>query len=592
MLARLVALWLVTLWALPAASREEFDSHLLTGIMVPMRDGVRLATDVYRPSRGGEPVEGKFPVVLYRTPYNKNGVSREAIYFARRGYVVVAQDCRGRFASEGEFYPFINEGTDGYDAIEWAAAQPWSNGKVATMGASYLAWDQYHAAMYRPPHLVAMFALVGGANFIEEYGHPGGATNLGWPLWILNSAASSPQAARNPSTREPLIETMKNPAAWLALHPLKRGEIFQSFPAHRKIYEDLYAHSEFDDYWKQKGFYTAGYYKQMKDVPIFFLSGWYDYFAEGVLQNFAALERMQRSPKKLLMGPWPHGTGRAECGEASFGPAAAVDTTALALDWFDHWMKGHHFELVSPSAVRLFRMGGGDGTRTAEGKLKHEGEWRTASAWPPPAVRPSRYYIHTGGMLSATQPVGGEPSTFVYDPDNPVPTIGGRYGAAGVPPCVQNQAPLSQRLDVLSYSSARLSASLEITGKIRARLWISSDAVDTDFTAKLIDVYPDGYALILADGQIRNRYRNGHEKAELMKPGTVYLVEIDLGSTSNLFVKGHRIRLDISSSNYPRVEPNPNSGEPAGRWTRRVKARNTVYHDAQRASYVEVPVIQ
>jgi putative CocE/NonD family hydrolase len=515
----------------------------------------------------------KIPVLLYRTPYNKNGLRNDAEYFARRGYVVVAQDCRGRFGSEGDFYPFVNEGLDGYDTIEWAAAQPWSNGKVGTIGGSYLAWDQYHAAMYRPPHLAAMFAQVGGANFIEEFGHPGGAPNLGWPMWILGSAASSPPAMREPALAEPLREVSMNPRPWLELHPQKRGEIFRNLPVHAKIYQDMYDHEDFGDYWKQKGLYTAGYYKLIKDVPTFFLSGWYDYFGEGTLDNFAALARMHKTPKKLLMGPWPHGIGRSVCGDGDFGPSAAVDMQALALDWFDHWMKDDPFDVAPAEPVRLFRMEG------------RGGQWRTASSWPPAGVRPSKYYIQAGGFLSPQRPGDAAPSSFVYDPENPVPTAGGRYQG-----CVQNQAPLDARADILRFSTAPLAAPVEVTGKVRARLWISSDAVDTDFTAKLIDVHPDGYAMILTDGVIRTRYRSGHEKSVPMKPGTIYEVAIDLGSTSNLFARGHRIRLDVSSSNFPRIEPNPNTGEPAGRWTRRIKARNTVYHDSKRGSYVELPV--
>ncbi len=584
MVFRNIALGMLAAAALFAASREEFESHQTANVMVAMRDGVKLATDVYRPARNGQPVEGKFSVLLYRTPYNKEGLAKDAAYFARFGYAVVAQDCRGRFQSEGEFYPFLSEGLDGYDTIEWAGTQPWSNGKVGTMGGSYLAWDQYHAAMYRPPHLVAMFAQVGGANFYQEYGHPGGAPNLGWPLWILGSAASSPPALRDPALREPLARMQKDIGEWLRLHPQKRAETFQNLPVHRKLYQDMYDHPDFVDYWKQKGFYTAGYHKSIKDVPIFFLSGWYDYFGEGVLENFAALARMHKTPKKLLMGPWPHGIGRRTCGDADFGPDAEVDMRALALDWFDHWMKDDPFERVPADSVRLFRMVGGDGG------ARHGGAWRSASSWPPADVKPTRYYLHAGGALDPKAAAGTKPSSFVYDPDDPVPTIGGRYPNGGSKPCAQDQRPLSDRPDVLFFSTPSLEAPVEVTGKVRAKLWISSDAVDTDFTAKLIDVYPDGYAMILTDGVIRARYRNGFQKAEWMKPGAAYEVSIDLGSTSNLFAKGHHIRVDISSSNYPRIEPNPNTGEPTGRWTRRVKARNTVYHDAKRASYVELPI--
>lgn len=388
-----------------AAPPEEFDSFVLSEAMVTMRDGIKLATDVYRPAHAIKPMDAKFPVLLYRTPYNKkqDRLTKSAAYFARHGYVVVVQDCRGRFASPGEFYPFLNEGTDGYDAIEWAAAQSWSNGKVGTIGGSYLAWDQYHAAMYRPPHLVAMFVVVGGANFYE-FGYPGGAPNLHWPFWILTSATTSSLAERNPAAAEPLLQVRKNPGPWLALHPQKRAALFRSFPAHRKMYQDFYDHPTFDDYWRQKGFYTAGYHELMKDVPMFFLSGWYDYFAEGVLDNFSALVRLQKTPKKLMMGPWPHGVGGVECGDASYGSKAATDQDVFALDWFNHWMKGAALETVGTEPVRLFRMGGGGGSRDAGGRLVHGGEWRTASAWPPEDVRLSKYYIHAMAYSARNPP--------------------------------------------------------------------------------------------------------------------------------------------------------------------------------------------
>ncbi|MEK7405870.1 MAG: CocE/NonD family hydrolase, partial [Acidobacteriota bacterium] len=513
------------------AAQPPFDSHAVSTVMVAMRDGVRLATDVYRPAHAGQPAGGKFPALVYRTPYDKSGQSKDGAFFAQRGYVVVVQDCRGRFASEGDFYAFINEGQDGYDAIEWVAAQPWSDGKVGTIGGSYLAWDQYHAAMYRPPHLAAMFALVGGANFYQEYAYPGGAPNLGWPMWLLNSAATSQQAARDPAAAAALQEIRKKVAPWLALHPRQRQEAFRLLPAHLKMYQDFYDHPVFDASWRQRGFYTAGYHREMKDVPILFMSGWYDYFGEGVLDNFMALARIQKTPKKLVMGPWPHGVGASECGDVSFGAAAAVNQRELALDWFDHWLKGQPLRLVSPEPVRIFRMGGGDGSRGQGGRFHHGGEWRSSAAWPPPETRPSNYYLHPGGTLSASPPPRAKPSSFVFDPDNPVPTIGGRYGG-----CAQNQvcspkitgcadsSPLTERPDVLSFSTAPLERPLEVTGKIRATLWISSDAPDTDYTAKLVDVHPDGYALILTDRQIRTRYRNGFEKPELMKPGRVYKV--------------------------------------------------------------------
>ena len=587
------------------AHAQDFDSYVVSQAMVPMRDSAMMATDIYRPARSGQAVDKKFPVVVERTPYNKSRdrFRTQGSYLARHGYIFVVQDCRGRFASEGVFYPFLNEGPDGFDTIEWAGTQSWSTGKVGTLGSSYMGWDQYLASRYRPPHLTAIFAVVGGANFYNEYAFPGGAPNLGWSLWIRASASSSPQAAEDPAGAEPLKESVKNTAAWLSLPPQKRGEVLRAFPSYQKVYEDYYNHPEFDAYWNQPGFYTAGYYKEMKDIPMMFVSGWYDYFAEGVLENFSSLAHLQKTPKKLLMGPWPHGTGKATCGDVAYGGAAAVDVDALAVDWFNRWLKDQALRTVGPEAVRFFRMGGGDGSRTGDGLLAHGGEWLTSSSWPPAELVPTKYYLRTDHVLSLAKPGAETPSQYVSDPDHPVPSGGGRYGGgiSGLL-CGQNQVcspkvlgcsdslPLDRRQDVLSFLTGPLDSPVEVTGKARSVLWVSSDAVDTDFTAKLMDVYPDGYALILAEGQIRARYREGFEKSVLMKPGKAYMVEIDLESTSNLFQKGHRIRLDVSSSNYPAREANPNTGEPAGSWTHRMKAQNTVYNDGKRASYVLLPM--
>lgn len=586
--------------AVPAA--PPFDSHHLSTVMVPMRDGVRLATDVYRPAEQGRPVEERFPVILYRTPYDKRGLAKDGAFFARHGYVVLAQDCRGRFASEGRFYAFVNEGRDGYDAIEWAAKQPWSDGRVVTAGASYLAWHQYHAAMYRPPHLAGMFALVGGANFYEEYAYPGGVPNLGWPAWLLRSAATSREALRDPARAGPLQTILKDPLQWLAQHPRRRAEIFAGFPDHARMYHDLLEHPQFDSAWKQPGFYVSGYHRRIKDVPALLLSGWYDYFAEGVLENYRAFQRLHKSPTFLLMGPWPHATGAADCGDASFGAEAAVDQRALMLEWFEHVLRGRPLRTIGPAPVRFFLMGGGPGDRDAKGRIRHGGRWLDAHGWPPPGTRTARFYLADGSRLVTAPPAEPGERTFVFDPDNPVPTIGGRYGIPGTPPCAQDQkckpgipackdaAPLDERPDVLTYSTPPLDKPLAIAGKVVATLFVSSDAPDTDFTAKLLDVYPDGYSLILADGQIRMRYREGFEKAVLMKPGRIYRAQIALGSVANLFALGHRIRLDVSSSNYPKFEPNPNTGEPVTSWTHRRKARNTVYHGGARASFVELPL--
>jgi putative CocE/NonD family hydrolase len=576
-------------------------------VMAPMRDGVRLATDIYRPGQEGEAAAGKFPVVLIRTPYNKNGLRQQCEMLAEKGYVCLAQDVRGRFRSEGEFYAFVNEGKDGFDAIEWAGTQPWSNGKVGTFGGSYLAWDQFHASMYRPPHLTAMFAIVGGANFLEEYAHPAGAPNLGWSNWLLSSALSSPRAQSDPEARRRLEAATEDRAAWIRLHPEKRAELFRDFPEHQRMFQDYYGNLDENSYWNQRGFYTAGYTREMKDVPTMFVSGWFDYFAEGTIRTYMDTAANQKTPKKLMLGPWPHGVGGSVCGQADFGEAAGVKVPELAAAWFDHWLQGKPLDRIAPEQVRIFRMGGGDGSHRNTGQARplivHGGTWQTLPAWPPPDAKPNRYFIRNSGELTRDAPRETEAKSYVFDPENPVPTIGGRYSnGPGSPMCPQDQAcspqflgcrdsaPLNERPDVLSFASAPLAADVDVTGFVRATLWFSSDAVDTDFAVKLIDVYPDGTALHIADGQIRARYRNRHRDAELLAPGKVYQAGINLGSVSNLFVKGHRIRLDITSSNFPKFEPNSNTAEGAGKWTRRVKAKNTIYLGGGRASYIELPV--
>jgi len=372
------------------------------------------------------------------------------------------------------------------------------------------------------------------------------------------------------------------------------------------MFRDYYDNVEQNSYWKQRGFYTSGYTGEMKDVPIMFVSGWYDYFIEGTIQTYMQTAAAQKTPKKLMLGPWPHGVGGSVCGQADFGDAAAVKVNELAIAWFDHHLKGRPLERIGAEPVHIFRMGGGGGSRRATAQstlIAHGGTWRTLPAWPPPDARPQPLFLGRAGELVTRRPEESGSKSYVFDPDDPIPTIGGRYSnAPGSPMCPQDQvcspnilgcrdsSPLNARPDVVSSISAPLETDLDVTGVPYATVWISSDAVDTDFTAKLIDVYPDGTALHIADGQIRARYRNQHARPEFLVPGEVYQLRINLGSMSNLFVKGHRIRLDISSSNFPKFEPNSNTAAAAGKWTRRVKAKNTIFMGGDRASYVELPV--
>jgi len=501
--------------------------------MVPMRDGVKLSTDLYLPEG-----KGPFPVLVTRSPYNKNGERRRGAFFAQHGYVFVAQDCRGRFASEGEFYPLIHEARDGYDTIEWAAAQPWSSGKVGTTGASYLAIDQYAAAIENPPHLLAMYAAVGSENFYYDSTYAGGIPSLGWPVWNLFMASTDSKLDDAARTR--LSAVVKDPDPWLRQSPADRAALLAPFAAYKRGYDDFYAHSRFDDYWKQVGFDTADYYARLKDVPILFLSGWYDQFADATIRNFTELRAHHKTQKRLIMGPWPHGYGKAECGDASFGKDGELDENALQLDWFDHWLIGAPFGTPGAEPVRYFRMGGQDG-HDAKGRLTPGGEWKTALTWPPKSA-PKQFPAASG--------------TYDYDPKDPAPTKGGRYNSQ----CIQDQK--LQRPDILTSLSEPLDAPLNITGKVEANVSITSAAPSVDVVVKLIDVYPDGYAALILEGATR------------VTPPVK--AKVDLGSTSNLFAKGHRVRIDVTSSSFPRLEPNPHV------------AKVTI----EPGSYVEVPVVR
>lgn len=594
----MIVLLLLLLSGLAFSQEPLHETKVLHGIRIEMRDGVKLAADVYLPSAG----EKRWPTLIARTPYNRAGLRRGAEWFAQRGFAVVAVDVRGRFESEGPFYPFVNEGPDGYDAIEWAARQGWSNGKVGTYGASYLAWDQYRAAMENPPHLVAMFANVGGADFYQEFGYPGGTLNLGWGIWLLRSAETSVPAQSLPEEKAALSRILEKPGEWLAKHPRERGKVLDPFPTQRRAYDDSLAHATFDSYWRDPAFYVPGTWARMKDVPTLFVSGWYDYFATGLLRNFENLSAKQQSPHRLVMGPWWHAVGPSDCGDGDFGTAAQVDMQTLSLEWFNHWLKGEPLETLAKERVRYFMMGGGSEGRNAKGQREHGGTWKNASTWPPPANLRSLYLSDEGRLTG--NPTKTDSRTYVFDPNHPVPTIGGRFGiGAWTPNCFQNQVcrvgvlgcesegPLASRPDVLSFSSEPLEEPVEVTGAARATLWVSTDAPDTDFSVKLIDVAPDGYAAIISDGQIRLRYRSGFARESLTPPGEIVEVEIPLYSSSNFFAKGHRIRIDISSSNWPQFESNSNTGEPVNDWTKRQPARNTVYLGPERPSRVLLPVV-
>jgi len=592
----------------------EYDVIVEKNVRVPMRDGVSLAADLYLPARGGKVAEGRFPAIMERTPYDKESKVNEGRYFARRGYVAVMQDVRGRFQSEGEWYPFAKEAPDGYDSVEWAAAQPWCDGNIGTMGGSYCGSDQSALATLNPPHLKAMVVAVGTSNYHTSSMRQNGALELRFMVYTFRMATTSREALADLGLKAALEEDFKRVGEWLTRTPYKKGSSSLRFlPSYEQWLLDILGESDYSDYWKQRGYAIDHYYEEHADVPTIYLGGWYDSYARGTTANYVALSKRMKSPQHLIMGPWTHGGWSAShAGDVDFGPDALMDDyNGYRLRWFDRWLKGIENGVDREPPVRLFVMGGGDSRKDRNGRLSHGGVWRDAPDWPLPGTRSTPYYLHADGTLSPEPPAAAEPSRYTFDPRDPAPTIGGGISAAdGIMPAgaydqrggarfysCQDTLPLAARSDVLVFQTPELPEALEVTGPLTVKLWASTSATDTDFTAKLIDVhppnpdYPNGFAQNISDSILRGRYRNGRERAELMEPGTVYELEIVLYPTSNVFGKGHRIRVDISSSNFPRFDVNPNTGGPLGRDRRFALAEQAIYHDPEHPSHIVLPVI-
>ncbi|MGB8325373.1 MAG: CocE/NonD family hydrolase [Candidatus Acidiferrum sp.] len=608
-----------------------YDVIVARNVMVPMRDGVRLATDIYMPAQGGAPVAGKFPVLVQRTPYGKTPriapgtdpiAEKElnaANHFAKNGYVVLLQDVRGRFESEGKFYFAINEGPDGYDTVEWAASQPWSNGKVGTFGGSYLAHVQNAMAVLRPPHLIAMFIMVGAGDYFEEGAWRGGAFMLLHNVFYALTALTmtSHEARGNPATQAALSNAAhRDLSSWMFAFPYGAAATpFSAVPAYEKWFQDYVDHDTYDDYWKQNGLNAQGFYDKYPDIPMYFTTGWYDFFERGSLNNFQAMSTRHKSPTKLLIGPWEHlSVGPRFTGDVDFGATAEFDMFAEQLRWFDQTLKGQSTGILQEPAVRAFVMGGGSGAKNEAGRMQDGGQWITVGTWPPPGAAAHPYYLHGDGTLSESMAAKGErPSVFEYDPAHPVPSIGGQMNDSVGPnfpadgPRDQvcsiktfgcdNELPLASRRDVRVFQTPPLSSDVVIAGPVSVDLWISSSAPDTDFTAKLVDVappskdYPFGFAMNVEDRIIRVRWSEGYDKPVPLKAGEVRKVTVDLIAAGNRFAKGHRIRVDISSSNFPYFDANSNTGERVGYSTHTEKALNTVYHDSEHPSRLNLTVL-
>ncbi|MGB6476998.1 MAG: CocE/NonD family hydrolase [Candidatus Sulfotelmatobacter sp.] len=575
--------------AAPASTSSSIEIVAQHNAAMKTRDGETLYADIYRPKS-----PDKFPVILMRTPYDKSvdwAVS-SVFQMVPRGYVVIIQDVRGRYTSGGEWYPFKHEQADGYDAVEWAAALPFSDGKVGMMGASYVGATQMLAAIAQPPHLVAIAPNVTASNYHDGWTYQGGA----FEQWFDQNWTS--QLAQN--TLQRLIEQNTNALVGTAALPLANYPVFNfgQLPADAQLtaavapyYLDWLAHPDYDDYWKQwsieEKFSTIA-------VPMLQVGGWYDIFSAGTLRNYMGAKAhgstdAARTQQHLLMAIGGHAGFGRRIGDVDFGPHAMENGyTNVILDWYDFLLKGIKNEFATDKPVKLFVMGAN--------------EYRQEDDWPPPQAQRTKYFLHSAGKanslrgdgaLSTNVPKSEPADAYVYNPANPVPTVGGPLccDAEHMEPGPRDQRSVENRDDVLVYSTGPLARDLEATGPITADLFVKSSAVDTDFTAKLVDVAPDGFAQDLTEGILRMRYWASPEHAVLMNPGQIYEISLDLWATSNVFLRGHSLRLEISSSNFPRFDRNRNTGEEIRFARNSVSASNTVLHDAEHPSALVLPVM-
>lgn len=568
----------------PAAVAPRNDIQMQNRVPIPMRDGVTLYADVYRPVE-----EGRYPVIVSRTPYSTERAPSAyagAVYFAQRGYVYVFQDVRGRHESDGEWDPFHHDALDGYDTVEWAAKQAWSNGKVGMQGGSYLGQNQWRAAQAAPPSLVTIFPMVASTSIYHDWI----TLNGGWRLSFNFGWGPVRQESRIMQNTGP--HTLEGVSAihydQLQRH-LPLSTMQQLAGRNAGFYDDWLANPDYNDYWKPL---NAEEMFEKITVPAHTFGGWFDIFSQGTLRGYVGMSQkggteQARKLSHIVIGPWGHGASRS-FGDIDFGPEADVNALDLQLRWYDYWLKGIDNGLASEPPVKLFVMG--------------RNEWVYEREYPLARTDYRPLYFTSGGRansskgnggLSWTKPAG--PSTadrFTYDPANPVPTLGGN-NCCGTPTPAgpKDQRPIEGREDILLYTSDALQDELEVTGPVKVVLYASSDAVDTDFVAKLVDVHPDGTSYNMAEGIVRARYRDSLTAPSLMKPGEVYKFEIDMVGTSIAFQKGHRIRVHVTSSHFPQFDRNPNTGAKFGTSAEIKVAQQTVYHDAERPSHIVLPVI-
>jgi len=535
---------------------------------VPMRDRTELSADIYRPVG-----EGKFPVILNRTPYTKAGGStfKIAQYFTSHGYVYVAMDVRGRGDSDGTFEPYRHDGQDGYDAIEWLAVQSWSTGKVGTIGGSYNGRIQWLTAIQQPPHLTAMIVLASPSDPFVEW-----PTGQPLPMDISWYHFTAGHVLQN-------MEVVD----WKKLYehlPLITMDEAMGRP--NRFWKEEVEHAKLDSWWEDLRYQNK--YDRVR-VPVLNISGWYDDEQVGTPLNYIGVTTKGspaiRNSQKLLVGPWPHAiNSTTKLGTVEFGPTAVIDMNAYWLRWFDQWLKGSDSGFMKEPPVRIFVMG--------------ENVWRDENEWPIARTQWTKYFLHSNGQantlsgngtLSSAEPASEPTDSYSYDPANPVKFITDpSFAQIGGP---DDYREVEQRADVLVYTSDALTEDMEVCGPLRVHLSAASSARDTDFMAKLIDVWPNGFAQRLNDGMVRARFREGMDKPSLIEPGRVYSYDLDLWNTCQLYQKGHRIRVEVSSSAFPKYDRNLNTGEALGQTTRMAVAQQKIYHDREHPSYVVLPIV-
>ena len=551
-------------------------------VAATMRDGVILRADIYRPK-----ANGKFPVILQRRYVDKRTIVDFGYTAAARGYVAIIQDIRGRFASGGEFYPFRDEASDGYDTVEWASALPYSNGKVGMWGASYVGVSQLQTAMAHPPHLAGICPMVTGSNYHDGWIYQGGAFEQlfteSWTGGMAQDTFSHYLAGNTKTAQEKWVPP--NDFVLFNFPPLTADHNLSAKIA--PYFFDWLAHPNYDEYWKR---WSVPEHFADINVPALHMAAWYDVFQGGSLENYIGLKAhggpVARAQQRLIVIIGGHSGGGRKIGDVDFGADADQwDETSVVLDWYDYILKGIHNHFSDEKPVKIFVMGAN--------------KWREEDDWPIPRAQVTRLFLHSkgkanslsgDGSLSDSRAQSETPDQYTYDPANPTPTVGGQV-LGYVPGGPYDQREVESRKDVLVYSTPPMTKDTEVTGPISLELFASSSAIDTDFTGKLVDVAPDGYAQNLTDGILRARYRISQEKPSVMTPGQAYKFTIDLWSTSNVFRKGHILRLEVSSSNFPRFDRNMNTGEDQAPARKSVPALNTIYHDVAHPSVLILPII-